>query len=197
MRAAFAVHRGEHHCFLPVSWRAIYSSTSLPRQLFKQRMSEAMSPAPNSPFGVSPSCTRLGFGPPFHSLGPKGLGCGSGGGAGGAAPGARTPRSRGPLRLRDRTAPAAPHRAGRVPPLLRGGEPACGNQHGRRWLWKLASSRPGAVGPGTAQGGKTWRGHWHGPPGTLGFCPFAKHQPPLGSGRDRVIGGEFSPPVPP
>lgn len=93
-------------------------------------------------------------------------------------------------------APAA-GRAGRLPPLLRGGEVARGNQPDRRWLCKPPSSRPGAVGPGTAQGGKTWRGQWHGPPGTLGFCPYTKHQPPLRSGRDRTIRGESSSQVPP
>lgn len=111
--------------------------------------------------------------------------------------GASTPLAAEPgtLRRRDGIAPAAtPYRAGRVPPFLRGGEPARGNQPDRRWLCKPSSSRPGAMRPGTAQGGKTWRGAWHGPPGTLGFCPYTEHQAPLGSGRDRVIGGEPSPP---
>lgn len=103
--AAFTFQRGKHHGFLPVSCRAIYSSTSLPRQLFKQRTCQAMSPAPNSPLGVSSSCTRLGFGPSFHSSGSKGLGSGSGrragrcSGSGRSCPGEPAPRwrrSRGP-----------------------------------------------------------------------------------------------------
>lgn len=58
--------------------------------VFKQRTSEAMSPAPDSPSGISPSCTRSRFAPPFHSLGPKGLRCGSGGGAGRCSGSARS-----------------------------------------------------------------------------------------------------------